>query len=362
MLHPVILAATGLLALAPAAVPAVPRVAVAQDWGREEIPAALDWEIRPTDRAEAAAGAVSFQIGFRSEHHSWRTGRDVPLADLAGLTAVQLAADGQPVSFVIHHDAGDFRCKGAVSDRRGIGTCVYAANPGFAAALARRGVVGGLEPYPQFELAMSDVGLAYVDELKRERYATPSTDDLVRAGTHGAGLKQLLAMDAAGYRFGDVASLVHARDHGVSATYIEALRAAGYRRLTGADLVVLRDHGVSAGYISELRDAGYGGFTPEQLVRLRDHGVSGGFVTDLRKAGYAGLSADDLTHLRDHGVTGGFVADLAAAGYERMPPADLARLRDHGVSAGFVRIANRGGQRLSPDELIRLRERGGRPD
>ena len=74
---------------------------------------------------------------------------------------------------------------------------------------------------------MSDIGFSYLDELKREAYATPSTDDLVKAGTHGAGLTQLLAMNAAGYRFGDVATFVHARDHGVSARYIEALRDAG---------------------------------------------------------------------------------------------------------------------------------------
>ena len=46
---------------------------------------------------------------------------------------------------------------------------------------------------------MSDIGFASLDELKREAYATPTTEDLVRAGTHGAGLKQLLAMNAAGY-------------------------------------------------------------------------------------------------------------------------------------------------------------------
>jgi hypothetical protein len=368
MLHPVTLAAAGFLALAaPAAVPAVPAVATAPAsaahvWGPGDIPAALDWEIKPADRAEAPPGTVSFQLGFHSERHSWMTGRDAPLSELAGLTSVQLAGEGQPVSFVLHHDAGDFRCKGAASDGRGIGTCVYAANPAFAGELARRGVTGGLEPYPQFELALSGIGLAYVDELKRQRYATPSTDDLVRAGLHGAGLKQLLAMDAAGYRFGDVATFVHARDHGVSAKYIEALRAAGYRNLTGADLVHLRDHGVSVAYIAELKEAGYGGFTPDQLAHLRDHGVSGGFVADLKAAGYTGLSADELAHLRDHGVSAGFVADLKAAGYDRVPPADLARMRDHGINAGFVRVANQGGQRLSPDELIQLRERGGRRD
>jgi hypothetical protein len=92
---------------------------------------------------------------------------------------------------------------------------------------------------------------------------------------------------------------------------------------------------------------------------MRDHGVSSGFVADLKAAGYGGLTANELAYLRDHGVSGGFVADLKAAGYDRIPPADLARLRDHGISAGFVRVANQNGARLSPDELIQLRDRGG---
>jgi hypothetical protein len=338
MLNAVTLAAAGLLALAaPAAPPALPAMPAmpappaAAAPAPEEIPASLDWSIGPRDRSEPAPdGTVQFQLGYHYEHHSQMWGQDIALVTLTGLNEAQLNAEGQPVAFVMRRDAGDFRCKGVAGQGRGTGTCVYAPNPAFPAALARRGVPGGLEPYQQFQLTMSDIGFAYLDELKREAYATPTTDDLVRAGTHGAGLKQLLAMNAAGYRFGDVATFVHARDHGVSARYVEALKAAGYTRLSAADLVHLRDHGVSATYITELKDAGY-----------------------------AGLSADDLVHLRDHGVSGAFVGELHAMGYDRLPTQDLARLRDHGVSAGFIRTANQSGTRLSTDDLIRLRDSGG---
>jgi hypothetical protein len=344
MLNAVTLAATGLLALAaPAAVPAapaapaVPSTERSHDWGPEEIPAVLEWTIGShgwSDAAPPAPGSVQFELGYHTEHHSSNWGREVPLAELAGLSEAQLNAEGQPVGFALRRDAGDFRCKGVAGQGRGTGTCVYAPNAAFPAALARRGVTGAPSAYEQFQLSMSDIGFAYLDELKREAYATPSTDDLVRAGTHGAGLKQLLAMNAAGYRFGDVATFVHARDHGVSAKYIEALKAAGYTRLTAADLVRLRDHGVSATYIGE-----------------------------LKQAGYANLTAEDLVHLRDHGVSASFVAELRAMGYDRVAPADLARLRDHGVSAGFVRTANQSGARLTPEDLIRLRDGGARrPD
>ena len=340
MLNAATMAAVGLLALAaPAAVPAVPAVSAipatprAYDWGPEEIPASLDWSIGRRDWSDGTAptpGSVEFQLGYHTEHHNSNWSRDVPLGDLAGLTQAQLNAEGQPVAFTMHRDASDFRCKGVAGQGKGVGTCVYAANPTFAAALTRRGVSGPAPTaYQQFQLAMSDIGFAYLDELKREAYATPSTDDLVRAGTHGAGLKQLLAMNAAGYRFGDVATFVHARDHGVSATYIAALKAAGYARLTAADLVRLRDHGVSAAYIGE-----------------------------LRTAGYTNLSAEDLVHMRDHGVSASFVAELRTLGYDRVPPADLARLRDHGVSVGFISAANQSGAKLTTEDLIRLRDGG----
>ena len=339
MLNAVTLAATGLLALAaPAAVPAVPAIPAVQrayDWGPEEIPASLDWSIGAHEWGDQTTpptpGTVQFQLGFHTEHHVQSWGHEVPLSDFTGLAAAQLNAEGGPVSFTLRRDAGDFRCKGVAGQGRGLGTCVYAANPAFPAALTKRGVTGSATPYQQFELSMSDIGFAYLDELKREAYATPTTDDLVRAGTHGAGLKQLLAMNAAGYRFGDVATFVHARDHGVSAKYIEALKAAGYTQLTAADLVKLRDHGVGATYIGE-----------------------------LKQAGYTGLTAEDLIHMRDHGVSSSFVAELHAMGYDRVAPADLARLRDHGISAGFIRTANASGAKLTPEDLIRLRDSGGR--
>jgi hypothetical protein len=48
-------------------------------------------------------------------------------------------------------------------------------------------------------------------------------------------------------------------------------------------------------------------------------------------------------------------------GYAGLKPETLEALRDHGISAGFIRTANaRSGQRLAPEELIRLRD--GRPN
>lgn len=313
------LAAAGLLALAasPATAPPATPPAVAPDLAGK-IPTLLEWRIGPGSAA-AGPGSVDFELGFHSEFHSWMSKTvavvgahmvGAKLSDmtqgltigqpLSGLPADRLARASGPVDFVVRRDAGDFHCHGVAGEGRGSGTCIYAANPGFPAALAQRGVTGAVQAYPQFLLTLYDIGFTYLDELKRDGYATPSADTLGRAGPHGAGLKQLRALDAAGYRLGDVESLIRVRDHGVSARYVEA----------------------------------------------------------LSRYGYAGLTADDLLRLYDHGVTTTFLGDLHAAGYDHLSADDVVRLRDHGVSSSFIRASSHGGAHLTPDDLIRLRDHG----
>jgi hypothetical protein len=307
------------------------------------VPGVLQWSLSRSDK-DAQPGTVEFGFGYQSPGRSmWesRTVRplgpgqaspdDVPALQVAGVAPDQLIHGQGLVQFTVHRDAGDFRCEGSIRDSQGAGTCAYAPNPTFEASLKARGVKGALTPYEQFELAMGDMGFDYVDELKREAYATPDAATLVRAGEHGASLKQLRAMDAAGYRFGTVENFIR-----------------------------IRDHGVSARYVSELKGYGLTGLAVDDLVALRDHGVGTHYLEELKAAGYTGLKADDLTRLRDHGVSTGFLTDLKAAGYQRLATEDLVKLRDHGVSGGFIRKVNAGGAPLPPDELIRLRE-GGTP-
>jgi hypothetical protein len=331
-----ILAALAALALsapppppAPPAPPAPPSVSWGDDGQTHEIPAQLEWTVQPTEDENAQPGSVDFQIGYRSPHSTWMNGHTVQVSTLGGLTADQLASAGQPVAFVLNHDAGEFDCKGVAGQGRGTGTCTYQAHADFQAGLERRGVKGSLEPWTQFQLTISDIGYAYLDELKHEGYATPDVTDLVHAGTHGAGMKTLLAFDASGYRFGSVAELVRVRDHGVSPKYIDAVKGYGLSRVPAEDLVRMRDHGVSATYLQGLTEAGYNGLSAQAMIGMRDHGVSTGYINEVRSLGYNNLTPEDLT-----------------------------RLRDHGVSASFIGRANADGEHHTADELIRLREGG----
>ncbi|MGZ6020523.1 MAG: hypothetical protein ACXWKO_17800, partial [Phenylobacterium sp.] len=325
-----------------------------------EIPASLDWRIEPPGRDTAApAGSVEFEIGYSRFLNSTSWSRTIALTDLAGLSQSQLDGAGGQVNFTLRRDAGEFRCHGVTSEGKGVGSCTYAANAAFPAALARRGVSGPLAPVEQFELAISDVGFNYLDELKRGGYATPSAPTLIDAIHHGVNLRHLVAYNATGYRFGNLETLIRLRDHGVSDRYLTDLHGYGYANLKADDLVALRDHGVSSTYLKSLHDAGYTGIPADQLTRMRDHGVSSEFVAAAQKAGYR-FSPDDFERLRDHGVTGGFISEMKAMGYDRLSAEEITRLRDRGISVGFIRTSNRDGQRLSPDELIQLRDSGGR--
>ena len=54
-----------------------------------------------------------------------------------------------------------------------------------------------------------------------------------------------------------------------------------------------------------------------------------------------------------------FVRELRDLGYARLPAETLVRMRDHGVTPAFVRAAkSRASTTQSPDELIRLKDRG----
>lgn len=324
------LASLALAAPAPVApvAPAAPMAGLARH-GLTEIPSTLEWRVEPAG-ADQPAGTVDFELGYRSEHHTEMMGSNIPLAALEGLAPASLAGDAE-VRFTLKRDAGQFQCKGVARNGRGQGFCSYAPTAGFAEGLARRGIAGHPTALQQFELAMHDMGFAYVDELKRQRYATPDADGLILAAEHGVSLRQLKGFDAAGYRFGDVTTLVKVRDHGVSSRYVEALNSYGVGKQSA-----------------------------EALVKMRDHGVSATFIGELSQHGYVHLAADDLVRMRDHGVSSSFVIELEALGYKGLKPEILADLRDHGVGTGFIRRANdRSGGHMTPEELIRLHDRGG---
>jgi hypothetical protein len=258
----------------------------------------LDWRLERED------GQVQLTLAYRTEHSSSSTSHTADFAQFAGLNEAQLASPMlSTVRFTIRRDAGQFDCDGSARADRASGTCDFHANLAFAGVLKAKGY-GAAEPFDLFQLAYADIGRAYLDELARQGYAATSVDDLRRAGQHGVSLAYLREMDRAGYRADSLPGLMRLRDHGISVRYVQDLKAAGYAHPSLEELLRARDHGVSASFITALADQGYRGLPLETLVRLRDHGVSASFAARANaQAAPAGqrLLPDELIRLRDHG-------------------------------------------------------------
>ena len=340
------------------------------------------WEIRPAD----TKGTVHLRLVERNSS----SGRNVPIAQLEGLTATGLEGAGGPVQFSVRRDAGTFTFEGVIRNGVGAGTFAFSPDANFPAELAKRGFSRPTAS-EQYQMARHDVGYAFLDELNTQGYAKPQTADLVRAGQHGVHTTYLREMGALGYRLGSLDPLITLRDHGITPAYVRELADLGYKALPADDLRQARDHGITPDYVRGMRDGGYGslpmkelitardhGVTPEfvrelgeaghrklpldQLIRVRDHGVSPEYVREMRRLGYA-LSIDELVRARDHGVSLDYVREMAALGYGNQPIDALIRVRDHGVTPQYARdLKGLGYDQLTLDELVTLRDHGLTPD
>lgn len=269
--------------------------------GSDAIPAAVEWTIAPTSQPEKVQLGLSYRTGTSHSNNS----RPVALAELQGLGAAQLdspaAAD---VAFRIARDAGRLDCDGSVKARRGAGTCRFAADPAFAAALEQRGLDRPSERQ-MFQLTLQGAELALLDELERRGYARPSLDDYLAASIHGVSTAYLAGLDAAGYRVGTVDKLVDMRIHGVTPAYIKEMVAIAprYRGVPADELVDMRIHGVTPARVRGYAEAGYRDIPHKDLMAMSIHGVTPDYIRSLAAAGYSGLSAEQLVRMKIHGVT-----------------------------------------------------------
>jgi beta-lactamase regulating signal transducer with metallopeptidase domain len=365
------------------------------------------WELRP------ARDAGTVYVSLHTAHSTH--GRTMSVAQLEALTGTRIAGGNGAIHVPIRRESGTFTVDGVC--RGGIcgGTYVFEPSPAFPAELAKRGI-GAPTAQEQYELAIQDVGVAWLDELAADGYQKPDVHGMVRAAEHGVTLDYVRGMAGLGYRLGTLDALITLRDHGVDPEYVRGMTANGFPHLASDDLVRARDHGVDPAYVKGMRDLGYElkdlarvimardhGVDPEfanglaalgfknipldrligardhgvdpqyvrgmrdlghvltldGLTRTRDHGIDPEYVRGLAALGYTGLTVETLVGARDHGVDPEFIRGLAALGYKTIPLDTLIRMRDHGVDPEYVRrLQQRGSGHLSVDELIQRRDRG----
>jgi hypothetical protein len=259
------------------------------------------------------------------------TSFSVTPGELPGLSRSQLdGANGTKLHFTLTREAGVFTFDGDVHGGEGLGEYSFSPDAHFADALASRGYPRPSEN-EQVRLALGDVTLATVDELKKDGYRQPSLGELARMAFHGVDIDYIRDMRASGYALGDVPTLTRFRDHGVDPEYIAELKKSGYPDLAPEVLVRFRDHGVDGDYIQDLAAQGYDHESGDAVLRARDHGVTGSFIKGFREAGYGNLTLAELVRLHDHGVTANYARRMQKARGAMLSSEDLVYARDHGV-------------------------------
>lgn len=363
-------------ALSPTSTPAPAQSRSRETQRRREVQLPGTWSLRATDDPKV------LQLNLVERRNS-SSGFDIRIDQLQGLSS--LNGNG-PVKFSIRRDAGTINFEGTIRSGVAAGTFDFTPSPTFAGELAKRGYERPSND-ELYVLARADIGTSYLDELSSQKYARPSLDELVRAGDHGVSLDYLYDMGRAGYHLGEIEGLIRTRDHGVDMTFIAGLKMHGLTGLSVEELVKARDHGVDPDYIGGMKHAGFDLHGLDDLIRTRDHGVDPDYIAEMKNAGYDLRNIDGLINARDHGVAHEYIADMrhhgfrldlpelinardhgvddefvaafVEAGYKNLTIQELIRLRDHGVSASWAKRQNDRGSRLSVDELIRRRDRGG---
>jgi len=235
-------------------------------------------------------GRIHLRMRMRGTWGSWEESNSHPASAFKGLGA------GPEVRFELPRDAGTFHFEGRFEGRKGTGFFTFEGNPAYVRQMGALGYP--ISDSRLMELALHDVSLDFVRQMKELGYGKASLDRLVEFKIHGVTPEFVRGMVNAGYRDLPADRLVEFRIHGVDPKVVQALSDAGYRDIPPERLVELRIHGVTPELIEELAKAGYRNLPPERLVEFRIHGIDGEFIRKAAARGYKNLSPEDLVELK----------------------------------------------------------------
>jgi hypothetical protein len=192
---------------------------------------------------------------------SWEESNSHPASAFKGLGA------GPEVRFELPRDAGTFHFQGRFEGRQGTGFFTFEGNPTYVRQMGAMGYQ--VWDSRLMELALHDVSLDFVRQMRELGYGKASLDRLVEF-----------------------------RIHGVTPEFVRGMVNAGYRDLPAERLVEFKIHGVDPDFVQGMTDAGYRDVPPERLVEFRIHGVTPEFVRKAAAKGYKNLSPEDLVELK----------------------------------------------------------------
>lgn len=321
-------------------------------------PQSINWSIE----GQRTGNHLQLTIDSRWSANSRSTwSNDRSLAELQGLTAIQLAGGSQAVRFALVKEAGRLDCSGSAGGGRGSGVCNFTPDPGFTTFLEARGIARP-SPHQSYSLTMSGVGRDLIDALDKNGFARPSIEQLTAMGIHGVTASYVRELGGLGYRL-SAGDLVAFKIHGIDPDYIRQMAAIGpaLHQIQPSDLVALRIHGVKPEFVRQMAAIGpeFRNVTADDLVSMAIHGVRPELAQTFVQLEGGKLRSDDVVSMAIHGVSADYIRQLAALGYRGLSADDLVSMAIHGVTPTYVQELHRSGMtRLSADQLVRLRLSG----
>ncbi|HEY4597796.1 MAG TPA: hypothetical protein VIJ02_15455, partial [Thermoanaerobaculia bacterium] len=251
-----------------------------------------------------------------SAWRSWTSVDDYPLSDLAGLTS------GKNVRFELRRSAGTVRLQGEYDGQSGHGAFTFAGDPAFAEE------VGGKPSDPRLlELAVYDIPLSYIREMRELGYARPAQYHRPR-NIHEALRWHFKDLFGHGHP-SSLRQLEEFHSQGITPEFVRGIQEAGYRDVSSSDLVELHLHGVEPDWVQGMSASGYRRLLPFQLVELHQHGISPEWLRGMVQAGYGNAAPDQLISMHQHGIDGESVRRAGASG-GRPSPEELISMQARG--------------------------------
>jgi hypothetical protein len=281
-----------------------------------------DWTIRKSGEA----GKVEFSL---FEHHAGGTSShesDWPVTSFIG---VDFSNPGrQDVRFTLSRDAGKIECEGFLNNGEGAGIFHFQPDPNYLHEMNSLGFA--VDEDRQYNMAVEDVSLDFVRQMKGEQLTNLDTDKLLAFRIHGVDARFVEDLRAAGLKIFDSDKLVAFRIHGVTPQMVRFLRESGYS--PDEDLLVaMRIHGATPEWMEELKSRGYDHVDIRELIAFRIHGVSPEFIAKLQALGYSHPQPDELVAMRIHNVTPEYISGLRARGIENLSIHQLVNMRIQGI-------------------------------
>lgn len=281
-----------------------------------------DWTISKSDEP----GKVEFSLiehrhgGFSSHESDW------PMSSFQGVDFSKVGR--QDVHFTITHDAGKIDCEGFLKDGEGAGIFHFQPDPNYVRQMESLGFP--VDEEKQFAMAMQDVSLDFVKQIKGEHLTEVDTDKLIAFRIFRVDPAFIEAIRAEGLKISDSDKLLAFRIHGVTPQIIRSLHQSGYNPDEDM-LIAMRIHGATPEWVEQIKKRGYDHVDLEKLIAFRIHGVSPDFIEKVQSLGYPHPDPDELIAMRIHNVTPEYISDMRARGIKNLSIEQLVGMKIQGI-------------------------------